>query len=205
MADIEYLDEQFRSIRGGLEQVINSNTKRANSQERFSRWALGVTLLLTGFAFVVGTPLIASVVLGIGGLTVIARPILTDTAVAPSARKIASNLRKVRLLFAMIMVIAVLTLGLTVVYDQPWSKIKVIIHNQDQYESIKVALFIDGNLKALTSVAAGGVETVGVWSVDAGNHTVSVDWGYSQVDGHLDWAYDYAVGPLYTKNVVIYV
>ena len=115
-----------------------------------------------------------------------------------------------------IVIVAIPTLS----YSMPWSKIKVIV-SHGEYGSIGVVVLIDGISKALIGVSPGE-SIVGVWSVDAGTHTVQLDRGYWYVqvithwfspdeyvntyvapDGTIDFTYAYEVGPLTTKNVFI--
>ena len=128
-------------------------------------------------------------------------------------------------------VVVVLLVVLSVVgliYNQPWSKIKVII-THSEYSSINVGVYIDGVLKGSIGVSPG-TSIVGVWSVNAGTHTVQIDNGHWDVspgywytvthwfspdetfwvpatynyvaqDGTADITYAYEVGPLTTKNV----
>ncbi len=80
-------------------------------------------------------------------------------------------------------------------------------------------MYIDGVLRASVGVSPGGWKIIGVWSVTAGTHTVSVDggdwyyysggwftdpyWYYEEPDGTPDVAYAYEVAPLNTKNAYI--
>ena len=79
-------------------------------------------------------------------------------------------------------------------------------------------VYIDGVLKGSVGVSPG-TTIVGVWSVDAGTHTVQIDRGYwyydpggwftdpyhysEGPDGYADFTYAYEVGPLTTKNVYV--
>lgn len=103
-------------------------------------------------------------------------------------------------------------------YSMPWSKIKVTVSHQEHGE-IGVDIYIDGILKGSVGIDRG-TTIVGVWSVDAGTHTVQIDsgdwyfvdnwlfadyWAYEGPDGYADFTYAYEVGPLNTKNVYITV
>ena len=133
---------------------------------------------------------------------------------------------------AVVVVIVVVLASVGLIYTQAWSKIKVIL-NHSEHAQIDVNVYIDGVLKASLGVNPG-TSIVGVWSVDAGTHTVQIDRGYWDVeegywytithwfspdeivwvpatyayigsDGFADFTYAYGVGPLYTKNVYIYL
>jgi hypothetical protein len=117
-------------------------------------------------------------------------------------------------LIAVVIVVIVALASVGLIYTQPWSKIKVLVYNQSPDSEIVVAVFIDGRMMAIQSfpihsvlVAGGGI--VGVWPVDVGTHQVAVDGAYgnhpSLLDGNYDWCYVFEVGPLYTKNVYIYL
>ncbi len=117
-------------------------------------------------------------------------------------------------LTSVVVVVLVVLSVVGLVYTQPWSKIKVLVYNQSPDSEIVVAVFIDGRMMAIKSVSirlvlveGGGI--VGVWPVDVGTHQVAVDVAYgndpSSLDGDYDWCYVYEVGPLSTKNVVIYL
>lgn len=92
----------------------------------------------------------------------------------------------------------------------------ILAHSE--YGEITVNVYIDGVLKGAVGISPG-VTIVGVWSVVEGTHTVQIDRGdwyvqlvehwfspdeyvntYAPPDGAPDFAYDYEVGPLYTKN-----
>ena len=141
---------------------------------------------------------------------------MTDTS--PPQHKqswIASNLKGV-LAFIVVIVVVFATIGL--IYTQPWSKIEVIVDSEYRQLSIGINIYIDGELKIATEMAVGQT-IVGAWKVRTGTHTVALDHGtwdawisstgmllwwsgsYEPPNGTIDYSYDFAVGPLSTKNV----
>jgi hypothetical protein len=117
-----------------------------------------------------------------------------------------------------VVVLILLGAGIGAVYSMPWSKIKLIVE-QNQHGQIGVDVYINGVLKASVGIGLG-TTIVGVWSVVAGSHMVQVDggewhqgvithlfspdeyyWYYEGPDGTADISYTYEVGPLSTKNV----
>ena len=117
---------------------------------------------------------------------------------------------------AIVFIVVLAAIGL--VYNQPWSKVKVLVAH-DEHSTVTANVYIDGVLKATVGVSPGGWKIVGVWSVTAGSHTVALDtgawyydpggwftapyWYYVGPDGSMDFVYTYEVGPLYTKNAYI--
>ena len=106
----------------------------------------------------------------------------------------ASN-RKAAIAIIVVIIVVVASVGL--VYTLPLSKIKVIVTHDGG--PIKVAVYIDGELKASVDISQG-TTTVGAWAVAPGTHSVWVDEG-SWMWGNPDFANTYDVGPLSTKNV----
>lgn len=122
-------------------------------------------------------------------------------------------------LVSVVVVVLVVISVIGLVYTQPWSKIKVIVSNAYAHE-IGINVYIDGKLKVAMNLVSG-TTIVGVWPVVTGSHVVALDHGfwnigtgwsgtvyyysYESPDGIMDYSYDYSVGPLYTKNVFIYV
>jgi len=122
-------------------------------------------------------------------------------------------------LLATVVVLIVVLAVVGLVFTQPWSKIKVIVNNAYTHP-IGINVYIDGKLKVAMDLN-GGTTTIGVWPVKTGTHTVALDHGtwniyryssgevyyysgsYKAPDGIMDYAYDYSVGPLFTKNVII--
>ena len=130
---------------------------------------------------------------------------------------IAAN-SKVLAAIVVVVVVALATIGL--IYSGPWSKIKVVVKSRYML-AVELDVFIDGELKATLDDFIGE-ETVGVWSVDAGNHVVTLDHGtwdrfvdplsgmvfydtssYKPPDGITDLPFTCSVGLFHTKNVYI--
>jgi hypothetical protein len=115
-------------------------------------------------------------------------------------------------LVAVVIVLVVVLASVGLIYTQPLSKIKVLLYygseNEDQ---LQVAVYIDGEEKARGYVSPGYGGILGVWSVAAGYHTVAIDYLYpnypsgDSLGDDMKWSYTYQVGPLYTKNVYIYL
>lgn len=123
-------------------------------------------------------------------------------------------------LFAVAIVLVVVLASIGLIYTQPLSKVKVLVAN-GYHDQVGVRVYIDDDLKADVGLSPGGYQIIGVWPVRSGIHEVSIDhgfwwldegyssldyddtWNYSGPDGTNDFAYDYQVGPLYTKNAFI--
>lgn len=123
-------------------------------------------------------------------------------------------------LLSVVVVVLVLLSVVGLVYSQPWSKIKVIVSSAYESLSVGVNIYIDGKLKGAIDIV-GATTIIGVWPVRTGSHVVALDHGiwdawrtsdgrlhyytdsYEPPDGKMDYAYEYSVGPLYTKNVFI--
>lgn len=91
---------------------------------------------------------------------------------------------------------------------EPWSKVKVIVYNTDDYNEVLVAIYLDGRLMKTDTIEANGGGVIGVWNVKPGSHTIGIDGTYSRfvsLDGVADVVDTAMVGPLYTKNVYMYV
>ena len=136
----------------------------------------------------------------------------------PKGNWIRSNWKT--LVSVLVVVLVVLSI-VALIYTQPWSKVKVTISNDyagrvARFEGVGVNVYIDGELK-VTMNLLNTTTVVGEWSVKAGNHVIALDNGtwdvymyyggavgyfnYEPPDGIMDYAYDYSVGPLHTKNV----
>ena len=135
--------------------------------------------------------------------------------VQPTPSWIGSNWKG---LVSVVVVVLVVLSIVGLVYTQPWSKIKVIVSNA-YTNAIGINVYIDGELKVAMDLGAG-TTIIGVWPVKTGSHVVALDHGtwhvyrsgsytyyypnsYVSPDGTMDYAYDYSVGPFYTKNVFI--
>lgn len=99
-----------------------------------------------------------------------------------------------------IVVVVLATVGL--VYSQPWSKLKIIVMNNN-VSPFHVAVYLDGKQWVITSMAANEQSVVGVWNVRAGSHSVGIERDYTQLDGSIDVLSMVQVGPLSTKNLYI--
>lgn len=113
-------------------------------------------------------------------------------------------------LVSVVVVVLVVLSVVGMVYTQPWSKVKVLLYNQDHFYTLNVGIFLDGKeiMRGQVLPNQGGI--IGVYNVKQGSHLVSVDgfWSYhsntyGSYDNIYDWSNTYAVGPLYTKNVYI--
>jgi hypothetical protein len=115
-------------------------------------------------------------------------------------------------LVSVVIVVLVVLSVVGLIYDQPWSKVKVLLYNQDHTYTLNVAIFVDGKevMRGRVLPSQGGI--MGVYTVKQGSHLISVDgfwsygsYAYGSFDNIYDWSNTYAVGPLYTKNVFIYL
>lgn len=121
---------------------------------------------------------------------------------------------------ALCVVVAVILASAGLIYTKPWSEITVRIYSAYKYP-IEVNISTDGDMKAFVEVGFGS-PFIGTWSVNASHHLVTVDhgtWGvwenatgihynpgsYRGPDGHIDYAFEYNVGPLYNKEIYIYI
>jgi hypothetical protein len=126
------------------------------------------------------------------------------TEIPRSQNWLASNWKPIA---AVLIIIIVVLASVGLIYSQPWSKIKVLARNasgQNAYYS----LLIDGTEKSRGNIAPGDFVIIGIWSVETGTHTVKADCHYlgqlgPNLDGIYECTYDYAVGPLFTKNAWI--
>jgi len=112
-----------------------------------------------------------------------------------------------KVLVAVIVVVVVMFASIGLIYSQPWSKIKILAENVSG-QSASYSFLIDGVEKARGTILPGGNVIIGVWSVKTGSHTVSADCHYlgalgPSLDDEMEYTYEYAVGPLYTKNAYI--
>jgi len=120
-------------------------------------------------------------------------------------------------LTAILIVIIVVFSTLGLVYSQPWSKVKVLVNTPYPFV-VELNVWVNWNLTATIWVdPSNSWYIVGVWPIEAGSLTISIDhgywhnegtaydpdWQYYPADGHFDFVYRYQVGPLYTKNVFI--
>jgi hypothetical protein len=112
-------------------------------------------------------------------------------------------------LLVLAIVVALVLVSVGLVYTQPWSKVKVLVYNQDGHDLVRVAIYVDGVQKTVIDIAAGQGGIIGVWPVSSGSHTVGIDYFYSfeasALDDRIDWSVDTSVGPFYTKNVFAYI
>ena len=109
---------------------------------------------------------------------------------------------------AVVLVVVLASVGL--VYTLPLSNVKLLAYNQDDWDTIRIAVRIDGDLKATADLAPNSGGIVGVWSVDAGAHLITINCGYPNYppvnpDAPPSWAQEVQVGPLYTKDVYAYL
>jgi len=114
-----------------------------------------------------------------------------------------------------VVVVLVVVLAVVGAYTQPWSKVKVIVSFESWHGTV-INVYIDGKSNVSIDLEHG-TTTVGVWSVYAGSHNVSIDnaswntlWNgyvyyreYEPPDGKMDFVYAFSVGPLSTRNVHI--
>ena len=111
-------------------------------------------------------------------------------------------------LAATIVALVVVIASVGLIFTQPWSKIKVLTSTD---RAVDVDIYIDDELVAHVSVSSGGWKAVGVWSVTAGSHTVSLDagsWYYTPsvwVPETWDWWSLSYVGGYWTTDYWTYV
>ena len=110
-------------------------------------------------------------------------------------------------LTAIVIVVIVVLATVGLIYTQPWSKIKILARNSSG-QPASYSFLIDGVEKARGTIYSGDFVIIGVWSVKTGTHTVKADCHYlgqlgPSLDGIYDYNFDYAVGPLFTKNAWI--
>jgi hypothetical protein len=112
-------------------------------------------------------------------------------------------------LFALAIVVVVVLASVGLIYTQPWSKVKVIVYNQERYWDLEVVVYLDGTEHARLVIDRLQGGTVGVWPVDQGSHQVAIDIGIAgsstDPDGIFEYSVVTSVGPLYTKDVYFYV
>jgi hypothetical protein len=98
---------------------------------------------------------------------------------------------------AVVIIVIVVTLAsLGLMYTQPWSKIRVIVHSTTALIA-GVIVYIDGIMKGYV-FNPGGTVVAGTWSVNAGTHTVvAKSVGLEDVTG------TFYVGLLSTKTATI--
>ena len=102
--------------------------------------------------------------------------------------------RKEVTVLIVVIVVALASVGL--VYTQPWSKIKVIVHSPTAMIA-GVIVYIDGVMRGY-AVIPGGTSVAGVWSVTTGTHTV-----LAKSVGLEDVATAFYVWPVSTRTVNI--
>jgi hypothetical protein len=108
-------------------------------------------------------------------------------------------------LVSVVVVVLVVLSIVGLIYNQPWSKIKVLLYNQDNYYTLNVAVFIDGKEVMRGEVLPNQGGILGVYAVKQGSHLVSAGGNWSDdVHSLFLWSNTYEVGPLFTKNVFIY-
>ena len=109
----------------------------------------------------------------------------------------------VRTIVALVIVFVVVILAFTLIYTQPLSKVKVLVYNSSA-RPIWINVTVNNHTRALVSVLHGW-NIVGMWPVAAGSVIVALDYASyrDDLDGVWDYAYEYLVSPLYTKNVFI--
>jgi hypothetical protein len=134
------------------------------------------------------------------------------TVTTPARQKrswIASNW-KALVAILVIIVVALATIGM--IYTQPWSKIRVLVYNQSSSYVVFFVIYIDGDRQEQDrwgNPLDSGI--AGVWSVQTGTHRVAIDYYFTErftavkVDGDMNFVYEFNVGPLYTKNVFVYL
>ena len=127
---------------------------------------------------------------------------------SPVASPKQSWIRAHRIVVVLIVVVIVVLASIGLVYTQPLSKIKILAQNLSGYHA-SYSIMIDGTQKALGTIYPGDhVVEIGVWSVKTGSHSVQVDCHFlghlgSNLDGIMEYSYEYSVGPVYTKDIYI--
>jgi len=131
-------------------------------------------------------------------------------APSPNGKEWVKSYWTVYVSIVVVVIIMLTTVGL--ISTQPWSRIKIVMHNEERALTAHVQVWLDDQLVVSGYVPPGENQTMGIFDVEAGSHFLAVElcWSGDYPGGGTwgegfnnipDWTRTVEVGPLLTKNV----